>query len=108
MALKRLLTLGGSSPAGLVAVAPDAIVVTLFCPLKILGSSAPTLIARVGAARSRSVAGSRPSSRFNQPSGVALLPGVPDSMLSCPSKWERVGSGDPAAWTRAQLPCLRA
>ena len=48
------------------------------------------------------LAGIAPSSRFSQPSGVALFPGVPDSILSCPSKWERVGSGDPAACTNYQ------
>jgi hypothetical protein len=67
-----------------------------------------TLIARVGADRTSSGAGSTPASRFNQPSGVALFPGVPDSMLSCPSKCERVGSGDPAAWTKAKLPCAQS
>ena len=30
-----------------------------------------------------------------------LTPGVPDSMKSCASKWERVASGLPAACTNA-------
>src|SRR5271156_1074772 len=42
--------------------------------------------------------------RLSQPSSVALRPGVPDSMKSCASKWERVGSGEPTAWTMASCP----
>src|SRR6185437_6934351 len=31
------------------------------------------------------------SARLSQPSWVSFRPGVPDSMKSCASKWERVG-----------------
>jgi hypothetical protein len=37
------------------------------------------------------------SARLSQPSSVLLTPGVPDSMKSCASKWERDMSGEPAA-----------
>ena len=39
--------------------------------------------------------------RLSQPSSVDLTPGVPDSMKSCASKCERLGSGEPAACTIA-------
>ena len=42
------------------------------------------------------------SVRFNHPSSVDFKPGVPDSMKSCASKCERVGSGDPVACTIAR------
>ncbi len=35
------------------------------------------------------------TARLSQPSGVPLRPGVPVSMKSWASKWERVGSGEP-------------
>ena len=50
---------------------------------------------RRGARRARAP-GSRP--------GSSSTPGVPDSMKSCASKWERVGSGVPAACTKAAAP----
>ena len=34
---------------------------------------------------------------------VLFLPGVPDSMKSCASKWERVASGEPDAVTTASF-----
>ena len=40
------------------------------------------------------------SARFSQPSSL-VVPGVPDSMKSCASKCERVGSGEPVASTIA-------
>ena len=46
------------------------------------------------------------SERLSHPSSVDLMPGVPDSMKSCASKWERLGSGDPAACTIARLTLL--
>ena len=42
--------------------------------------------------------------RFIQPSSVDFTPGVPLSMKSWASKWERVVSGLPTAWTTARLP----
>ena len=46
--------------------------------------------------------------RFSQPSSVTFTPGVPDSMKSCASKCERVGSGDPAACTMARCFCFQS
>src|SRR4029077_12240256 len=62
-------------------------------PLRILGSAGPSAIARNA---DLSAAGRECSVRLSQPSVVAFIPGVPDSMKSCASKCERVGSGDPA------------
>src|SRR5436309_5858455 len=40
-----------------------------------------------------------PTARLSQPLGVPFMPGVPVSMKSWASKCERVGSGEPTAWT---------
>ena len=65
----------------------------LFFPCSALGSSGPMLTARSGDAFPASC----PIARFNHPSRVTLIPGVPDSIKSCASKCDRVGSGDPTA-----------
>src|SRR6266516_1098505 len=64
-------------------------------PLRMHGSDGPSARARKGEfcgerARLR-------SERLSHPSSVIFTPGVPVSMKSCASKWERVVSGDPAA-----------
>ena len=63
-------------------------------PRNMRGKFGPIATARNGDACS---SGMLSIARFNQPSSVAFNPGVPDSIKSCASKCERVGSGDPAA-----------
>jgi len=53
-------------------------------------------------------AGNSRKARFSQPSSVTFTPGVPDSMKSCASKCERVGSGLPAACTMARCFCFQS
>src|SRR5438270_12944208 len=72
-------------------------------PLKMRGSDGPSAMARN--ADFGDGGGVAWSERLSQPSSVTLTPGVPDSMKSCASKWERVGSGDPAACTMARWCC---
>ncbi len=65
-------------------------------PERIRGSEGPKARAR-NADWSGEDCGKECSVRFSQPSSVAFKPGVPDSMKSCASKWERDGSGEPVA-----------
>src|SRR6266436_904522 len=67
-------------------------------PRMLHGRFGPIATARNGEAFS---SGTVSSARFSQPSSVDFNPGVPDSMKSCASKCERVGSGEPAACTMA-------
>src|SRR5260221_10282172 len=65
-------------------------------PLRIRGRDGPSAIAR-NADAFCALDGKSWSERFSHPFSVAFTPGVPVSMKSCASKWERVVSGDPAA-----------
>src|SRR5689334_20797283 len=80
----------------------DWIAVALIAPRKDACRLAPQPIARIAAFVPVSrLARCRPI----QPVLRAWLPGVPRSIKSIASKWERVGSGDPVAWT-ATIPLL--
>src|ERR1700682_4393126 len=74
-------------------------------PLKMRGSDGPSAIARN--ADFGDGGGMAWSERLSQPLSLTFTPGVPDSMKSCASKWERVGSGDPAACTMARWRCCQ-
>ena len=67
-------------------------------PVRIRGMDGPSAMARNADWSGEAEC----NARFSQPSSVALMPGVPDSMKSCASKCERVGSGEPAACTMAR------
>ena len=88
-----------SSGIALDACGPSGKLATGSLPLRICGRVAPMLSASVGPCG----AGSSASRRFIHPSGVVLRPGVPFSMNSCASKCDRVGSVEPAAWTKASF-----
>src|SRR5664279_2620719 len=78
-------------------------------PERMRGSDGPSAIARKADLPDSDLsAESSCSARFNQPSSVTFTPGVPDSMKSCASKCERVGSGDPAACTIAKCFCCQS
>src|SRR6202522_1984588 len=66
-------------------------------PLKMRGTDGPIAIAWNGVFCPG--CGKLCSDRLSQPSSVDFTPGVPDSIKSCASKCDRLGSGDPAACT---------
>src|ERR1700733_2208702 len=68
-------------------------------PLRMRGIDGPMAIA--SKADFRCPGGRLRKARLSHPSSVDLTPGVPDSMKSCASKCERLGSGEPAACTIA-------
>src|SRR5580693_1965184 len=66
-------------------------------PERIRGREGPRAIARKADWSAAAGEARECRDRFSQPSSVVFTPGVPDSMKSCASKCERVGSGEPAA-----------